>query len=202
MTISQLFIKSPVEDLIILCRPPISSTTSFLILSHPKQSGISSNKMTFVLLSRGNVLFSRKHTDWSVSNLPDAMKTGQWRIGKKILWSDETKISRIGSDERTYTWKKRGEPLSDITTTPTVKHGVGNNLIVWGGIGWNGVWVLTEVQEIMDIKQYCEILDWGVVESLKSRRCQRGREYFSRTMTPNTPPRRQPSGLKTTTLKS
>ena len=96
--------------------------------------------------------FARCHENWTVED---------W---KKILWSDETKISRIGSDERTYTWKKRGEPLSDITTTPTVKHGVGNNLIVWGGIGWNGVWVLTEVQEIMDIKQY---LDWGVVESFE-----------------------------------
>ena len=81
-TSDQLSVKSPVEDLIMLWRLPISSSTSFLILSHPKQSGMHSNKMTFVLLSRGNTLFSRRATDWSISNLPDTMKTGQWRIGR------------------------------------------------------------------------------------------------------------------------
>ena len=75
--------------------------------------------------------FAKYHESWTVDD---------W---KRILWSDETKINRIGSDGRTYTWKKRGEPLSDRTTTPTVKHGGGNNLMVWGCMGWNGVGVLT-----------------------------------------------------------
>jgi len=75
--------------------------------------------------------FARYHENWTVDD---------W---KRILWSDETKINRIGSDGRAYTWKKKGEPLSDRTTTPTVKHGGGNNLMVWGCMGWNGVGVLT-----------------------------------------------------------
>jgi len=58
-------------------------------------------------------------------------------------------------------WKKRGEPPSDRTTTPTVKHGGGNNLMVWGCMGWNGVGKLVEVEGKMDAKQYCEILDEG-----------------------------------------
>src|SRR5258707_5916354 len=139
-----------------LWRPPILSTTFFLILSHPKQSESHSNKMIFVLLSRGNVLFSRRlhrldclkfaryHKNWTVED---------W---KRILWSDETKINRIGSDGRAYTWKQKGEPLSNRTTTPTVKHGGGNNLMVWGCMGWNGVGVLTEAQGIMNGEQYCE----------------------------------------------
>ena len=49
--------------------------------------------------------------------------------------------------------KKKGEQLSDRTTTPTVKHGGGNNPMVWGCMGWNGVGVLTEVQGIMDAEQ-------------------------------------------------
>ena len=95
-TSDQLFIKSPVEDLIMLWRLPISSSTSFLILSHPKQSGMCSNKMTFVLLSRRPLLkkadrvehlkFARYHVNWTVED---------W---KRILWSEETKINRIGSD--------------------------------------------------------------------------------------------------------
>jgi len=62
--------------------------------------------------------FARYHKNWTVED---------W---KGILWSDETKINSIGSDGRAYVWKKRGEPLSDRTTTPTVKHGGGNNLMV------------------------------------------------------------------------
>jgi hypothetical protein len=77
--------KSPVEDLIMLWRPPILSTTFFLILSQPKQSEMHSNKMTFWLSSRRNDLFSRRPTDWSTSNLPDIMKTGQWRLEEDLV---------------------------------------------------------------------------------------------------------------------
>ena len=82
--------------------------------------------------------FAKYHENWTVED---------W---KRVLWSDETKINRIGSDGRTYTWKQRGEPLLDCTTTPTVKHGGGNNLMVWGCMGWNGVGKLIEVQGAMD----------------------------------------------------
>jgi len=82
--------------------------------------------------------FAKYHENWTVED---------W---KRVLWSDETKINRIGSDGRSYTWKQRGSPLSDRTTTPTVKHGGGNNLMVWGCMGWNGVGKLVEVQGAMD----------------------------------------------------
>jgi hypothetical protein len=45
-----------------------------------------------------------------------------------------------------------------------VKYGEGNNLIVWGSMGWNGVGMLIEVEGKMDADQYCQILDEGVVE--------------------------------------
>ena len=67
--------------------------------------------------------FAKYYENWTVED---------W---KRVLWSDETKINRIGSDGRVYTWKQKGEQLSDRTTTPTVKHGGGNNLIVWGCMG-------------------------------------------------------------------
>ena len=60
--------------------------------------------------------FAQKHENWTVED---------W---KRIMWSDETKINRIGSDGKVYTWKEKGAPLSDRTTTPTVKHGGGNML--------------------------------------------------------------------------
>ena len=111
------------------------------------------------LLKKGHRLarlkFAKYHENWTVED---------W---KRVLWSDETKINGIGSDGRVYTWKQKGEPLSDRTTTPTVKHGGGNNLMVWGCMGWNGVGKLTEVQGIMNAQQYCDILDDGLAESFE-----------------------------------
>ena len=49
---------------------------------------------------------------------------------KKVIWSDEIKINRIGSDGKQYVWKKKGEPISDRITLPTVKYG-GGNMMVW-----------------------------------------------------------------------
>jgi hypothetical protein len=69
-------------------------------------------------------------------------------------------------------------------------------------MGWNGVGVLTEVQGIMNGGQYCKILDGGEVESFEKLEMPEGKRNFSRTMTPNTPPTGQPSGLKTITLMS
>lgn len=113
-----------------------------------------------------HLTFARTHSNWTVED---------W---KRVLWSDETKINRIGNDGRVYVWKRKGEPLSDRTTTPTVKHGGGNNLMVWGCMGWNGVGVLTEVQGIMNAVQYCDILDGGVVPSFEKLDMEEGEHYF------------------------
>jgi hypothetical protein len=48
-----------------------------------------------------------------------------------------------------------------------VKYRGGNNLIVWGSIGWNVVGILIEVEGKMDADQYCQILDKDVVESFE-----------------------------------
>src|SRR5882724_5706707 len=57
------------------------------------------------LLKKGHQLahlrFAQYHENWTVED---------W---KRVLWSDG----------RVYTWKQKGESLSDRTTTPTVKHG-------------------------------------------------------------------------------
>jgi DDE superfamily endonuclease len=116
--------------------------------------------------------FACYHANWTVED---------W---KRVLWSDETKINRIGSDGRVYVWKRKGEPLSDRTTLPTVKHGGGNNLMVWGCFGWNGVGVLTEVQGIMDKHQYVEILEGGVLESFENLEMEEGKRYFQQDNDP------------------
>ena len=85
------------------------------------------------------------------SHCQQHLKFGQyyenWTVEdcKRVLWTDETKVNRIGSDGKLYVWKQQGEPVSDWTATPTVKHIGGNNLMVWGCMGWNGVGKLIEV---------------------------------------------------------
>ena len=78
-----------------------------------------------------------------------------------MLWTEEIKINRIGSDGKVYVWMQQGELVSDRTTTPTIMHGWGNNLMIWGCMSWNGVGTLIEVQGKMDAVQYCEILEEG-----------------------------------------
>ena len=126
-----------------------------------KKSGLcSATKKKVPMLKKGHcqrrLQFALYHENWTVED---------W---KRVLWSDETKINRIGSDGKVYVWKQRGESISDCTTTPTVKHGGGNNLMVWGCMGWNGVGKLIEVQGKMNADQYCEILDDGVAESFEN----------------------------------
>ena len=45
--------------------------------------------------------FALTHKDWTVED---------W---KTVVWSDETKINRLGSDGRKWVWKKAGEGLND-----------------------------------------------------------------------------------------
>jgi hypothetical protein len=103
---------------------------------------------------------------------------------KRVLWSDETKINRIGSDGKVYVWKQQGESLSDRTTIPTVKHEGGNNLMVWGCMGWNGVGKLVEVQGKMNAEQYCEILEDGMVESFEKLEMEEGERIFQQDNDP------------------
>jgi hypothetical protein len=134
--------------------------------------------------------WAQAHLNWTVED---------W---KRVLWTDKTKINCIGSDGKSYTWKKKGEPLSDRTTTPTVKHGGGNNLMVWGCMGWNGPGMLIEVLGIMNAEQYCDILEKGVEESFEKLEMKREKGFFSRIMTLNTLQKGQRDGLKTMGLKS
>ena len=69
------------------------------------------------------------------------------------------------------------EPVSDCTTIPTVKHGGGNNLMVWGCMGWNGVGKLVEVEGKINAEQYCAILEDGMVESFEKLEMQEERVF-------------------------
>ena len=154
-----------------------TSVTPQTVRNVLKEAGFRSATKKKVPMLKGShhqqhLKFAQYHENWTMED---------W---KRVLWTDETKINRIGSDGKVYVWKQQGEPVSDRTTTPTIKHGGGNNLMVWGCMGWNGVGKLIEVQGNMDAVQYCEILEEGVEESIESLEMAEDKWYFQQDNDP------------------
>src|SRR5260370_19576526 len=132
---STLFPYTTLFRSIMLWKPPISSTTFFLIQSHPKQSGMHSKKITFVLLSRGNVPFSRRPTDRSTSNLPGTMKTGQWMTGRGSC--GQMKPRSIGLDQMEGHILGRRRVNHCLIEPPLLQLSMEVGTISWYGVEWS-----------------------------------------------------------------
>ena len=52
--------------------------------------------------------WANEHKDWTIDD---------W---KRVVWSDETKINRFGSDGAQWYWKQKGEPLREHHISPQV----------------------------------------------------------------------------------
>ncbi|KAJ1302891.1 hypothetical protein OPQ81_003190 [Rhizoctonia solani] len=78
---------------------------------------------------KARIHFAQAHKDWTIED---------W---KRVLWSDETKIKRLGSDGVHWVWVRPGEELSDRMIDPTLGFG-GGSLMFWGLYGMDGdrVW--------------------------------------------------------------
>lgn len=76
---------------------------------------------------------------------------------KNVLWSDETKVNRIGPDGRTVVHRPKNQALNIKYTQKTVKHG-GGSLMVWGAFSWHGVGPIVKIVNKMDRFQYLDIL--------------------------------------------
>jgi transposase len=97
--------------------------------------------------------FALAHQHWTVED---------W---KTIVWSDETKINRLGSDGRIWVWKKPGEGLSDRLVKGTAKFG-GGSLMMWGCMLWEGTGYACKIDGKMDGELYTKILQDELQESL------------------------------------
>ena len=95
---------------------------------------------------KARLAFARKYQHWTVED---------W---KRVIWSDETKINRFGSDGRKWTWKKPGARLQRQHLSLTVKHG-GSSIMVWGCMTAQGVGYMCRIDGGMDAKLYCSILE-------------------------------------------
>ena len=94
--------------------------------------------------------FAIAHKDWTVED---------WKC---VVWSDETKINRLGSDGKKWVWKKAGENtgkvISDRQVEGTLKFG-GGSVMMWGCMLWDGVGYACKIDGRMDADLYCQILD-------------------------------------------
>ena len=63
---------------------------------------------------RARIKFAERHLEWTIED---------W---KKVIWSDETKINCLGSDDSKYVWKDVRKGLSDRAVEGMVKFGGGN----------------------------------------------------------------------------
>lgn len=98
--------------------------------------------------------FAYTHKDWTLED---------W---KRVVWSDETKINRLGSDGRKWVWKKSGEGLNDRQVQGTLKFG-GGSLMMWGCFTWNGVGYACKIDGKMDVALYCHILGCDMQKTME-----------------------------------
>ena len=89
--------------------------------------------------------FAYAHKDWTMED---------W---KKVIWSDETKINLLGSDEHKWAWKRAGEGLNDSLVEGTLKFR-GGSLMMWGCMTWEGVGFASKIDGMMDGDLYLQIL--------------------------------------------
>ena len=97
--------------------------------------------------------FALQHQHWTVED---------W---KRIIWSDETKINRLGSDGHAWTWKKPGDELASRNIQGTVKFG-GGNLMMWGCMTAQGVGYACRIDCRMNAEVYTGILDDYLLQTI------------------------------------
>jgi transposase len=134
------------------------SLTSQTTCNHLKKAGlkavVKAKKPLLTKRHRKERLdFALAHQDWTVED---------W---KTVVWSDETKINRLGSDGRIWVWKKAGEGLSDRLVKETKKFG-GGSLMMWGCMLWEGTGYGCKIDGKMDGELYTNILQDELQESL------------------------------------
>ena len=126
---------------------------------HLKQAGMKAVvKKKHPLLSQchrhAHLDFALGHQHWTVDD---------WM---KVVWSDEVKFNRLGSDGQSWTWKRAGAPLSDCLVEGTLKFG-GGSLMMWGCMTWEGPGYAAKIDGKMDADLYCEILEDNLLETLR-----------------------------------
>jgi DDE superfamily endonuclease len=85
---------------------------------------------------------------------------------KRVIWSDETKINRFGSDGRQWVWKGENQGLIPREVSGTLKFG-GGSIMVWGCMLWEGPGFACRIEGPMDKELYTQILEEELQQSME-----------------------------------
>jgi hypothetical protein len=102
---------------------------------------------------KGRREFVQHHLHWTVDH---------WM---SIIFSDETKINRLGSDGQEWAWKRPGESLSPRLVKPTLKFG-GGHVMIWGCMTWQGVGYACKIDGNLNRELYEQILEDELLQTL------------------------------------
>ena len=100
-----------------------------------------------------------------------------------VIWSDETKINRFGSDGRRYAWKRDDEPLRPRHVEMTVKHG-GGSLMVWGCITSRGVGRIVKIDGTLTQHKYKDLLREHLLSSIEEGQLEARKVIFQQDNDP------------------
>ena len=106
----------------------------------PKKPRLSSHHI------RQRMNFALRYKNWTAED---------W---KRVVWSDETKVNRVGSDGRKWVWKHPGSALSEHNVVGTLKFG-GGSLMMWGCMTAQGVGYACRIDGGLDAGLYTQILE-------------------------------------------
>jgi transposase len=103
---------------------------------------------------RQRLEFALRHQHWTIDD---------W---KRVIWSDETKINRLGSDGREWAWRRPGDGLTARDVQGTAKFG-GGSLMIWGCMTAQGVGYACRIDGRMDAETYTGILGNELMKTLE-----------------------------------
>ena len=115
--------------------------------------------------------FARRYRDWTKED---------W---KRVVWSDETKINRVGPDGQMWAWKRRGEPLTARLVSPTVKYG-GGGVMVWGCMSAQGVGHACRIDGGLDAELYTHVLSDELLGTLSYHGLEKDEIIFQQDNAP------------------
>lgn len=97
--------------------------------------------------------FGLKHQSWTVDD---------W---KRVLFTDETKLNKRGSDGKVWTWRRTGELLKPKHVKTTIKHD--DSVMVWGCFNSTGIGDIHILDDIMNAAVYIRILSSHMLPSAR-----------------------------------
>jgi transposase len=123
-----------------------------------REAGLAAvEKETKLMLSPANIKarleFAKSHQNWTVDD---------W---KRIIWSDEKKVSCFCSDGRTWSWIRDGESRQPHHVKQKMKHG-GGSIMIWGCMTYYGPGFMCKINNMMDQHVYKQILQNYLLQTI------------------------------------